>query len=142
MIAAGLVLSGCKQAIGGIPCRCRSAAVDLDRAGLVQRILKGFGTGSCLVSLDGHKHPALGPVDDHKQVSPLGLVLHLGQVLQIHVKKPGLVAPEGLVWLLESGGLQGIEISHAMVVRTPIQPRARDSRAQKLARDGQQIIKR
>ena len=108
----------------------------------MQGVEKGFGTGGCFALLDGNEYPARSPVNGDKQVASLGLVLHLGQVLQIHVKKPGLVALEGLVWLLESGGLQGIEISHAMIMRTPIQPRARDSRAQKLARDGQQIIKR
>ena len=140
MIAAGLAFAGGKQAVRELLAVVGQQLFDLDRAGLVQGIEEGFGTGSCLVSLDGHKHPARGPVNSHEQVTPLGLVLHLGQVLHIHVKEPRLVALEGLVRLLWGGGFEGIQVAHAVAAQAPVQPRARDIRAQEFARDGQQII--
>ena len=142
MVATGLALSGCKQTISKLLAVVGQQFVYLDRAGLVQGVQKGLGTGVCLVGLDGHKHSARGPVDSHKQVAPLCLVLHLRQVLHVHVQEPRLVTLEGLVGLLWSGRFEGIEIAYAVAAQAPVQPRARDSRAQKFARDGQQIIKR
>ena len=51
-----------------------------------------------------------------------------------------LVALEGLVGYHRLLGLEGVEIARSMAAQAPVQARARDVRANELARDGQQVI--
>ena len=108
----------------------------------MQGLEEGFGAGGTLVGFNGHKHPACGPVDGDEQVAPLALVLHLGQVLHIHVQETRLVALEGFVGLLGCGGLQGVQVAHTMAAHAPVKSRARDIGTQELSRHRQQIIER
>ena len=142
MVAAGLALAAGKQPVCKFLAVVRQKLIDSDRAGLVQCLEKRARTGGALVGLDSHEHPARGPVDGNEQVAPPGLVLHLRQVLHIHVHKARLVALERLVRLAVRLGFEGIQIPHAMAPQAPIQPRARDIRAEELTRDGQQVIQR
>ena len=140
MAATGLALSGCKEPVRELLAVVGQQLVDFDRAGLVQSFEEGFCTGGRLVGLDGHKHPACGPVNGDKQVAPLGLVLHLGQILHVHVQVARLVALERFVGLLGRGRLQCIQIAYTVAAQAPIQSRTRDIRAEKFTRDGEQII--
>ena len=63
---------------------------DPEWTGLVQCLQEGLRTGGRLVGLELHKHPARSPINGHEQIAPAALVLHLGQVLHIHVH---IVAP-------------------------------------------------
>ena len=90
------------------------------------RALRKARAGSALVCLDGQEHPARSPVEGHKQVAPLGLVLHLRLVLNIHVPVARNVALECLVGLAERLRLEGIGVADAMAAQAPVQPRARD----------------
>ena len=108
----------------------------------MQCVQKILCTGRCLVGFELHKHPACGPVDGHEQIAPAALVLHLGQVLHIHVYIAGLVALEGLVGLSSRTGLEVVQVASPMSAQAPVQARARDIRAQELPRDGKQVIQR
>ena len=108
---------------------------------LIGQALCNALTKACaLIGLELNEHPACGPVDGHEQVAPLRFVLHLGQVLHINVHIAWLVALEGLVSERRLLGLEGIEVAHPMTAQTPIQPRARDMRADEFSRDSQQVI--
>ena len=51
-----------------------------------------------------------------------------------------LAALERLVQLAGRLGLEGLEVAYAVAAQAPVQSRARDIRAEKFTRDGQQII--
>ena len=106
----------------------------------MQCLQEGLRTGSCLVGLELHEHPARGPVDSHEQVAPAALVLHLGQILHIHVHIAWLVALEGLVGYRRLLGFEGVEVARPMTAQAPVQARARDMGADELPCDGQQVI--
>ena len=94
--------------------------VDPDRTGLVQCLQEGLCTGRRLVGLELHKHPARGPVNGHEQIASAALVLHLGQVLHVHVHIAWLVGLERLVhrlWLL---GLEGVEVAGPMAAQAAV----------------------
>ena len=140
MVAAGLALAAGKQAVRELLAVVGQQLGDPDRTGLVQCLEEGLCTGGCLVGLELHKHPACSPVNGHEQVAPAALVLHLGQVLHVHVHIARLVALERLVhrlWLL---GLEGVEIARSMAAQAPIQTRARDMGTNELSGDRQQVI--
>ena len=107
MVATGLALTTGKEAIGELLAVVGQHSGDLDRAGLVQGMEEGPSAGGRLVAFDLHEHPARRPVNGHKQVAALGFVLHLRQVLHIHVQVARLVAFERLVRLGRLGGLGG-----------------------------------
>ena len=89
-----------------------------------------------------HEHPACCTVNGHKQVAPAGLVGHLGQVFDIDVNKPRLVAFEGCVGLRRLFWLEGIEVANAVAAKTPIKARACGLGAKKFTGDGQQVVQR
>ena len=70
-----------------------------------------------LVGLELHKHPARGPVNGHEQVAAAAPVLHLGQVLHVHVHRARLVALEGL----RLTGLEGIATAYPMAAQASVQ---------------------
>ena len=86
----------------------------------MQRLQERLGTGGCLVGLDLHKHPACSPVDGHKQIAPFRLILHLRQILHIHVQIARLIAFKSLVGLHWLVRFQGIEIAHAVATQAPV----------------------
>ena len=121
MVAAGLALPAGKQAIRELLAVVSQQLGDPDRTGLVQRLQEGLRTGGCLVGLELHEDPARGPVDGHEQIAPAVLVLHLGQVLHIHVHIAWLVALEGLVDHSRLLGLEGIEVASPMSAQASVQ---------------------
>ncbi len=66
-----------------------------------------------LVVFDGHEHPTRGPVIVDKQLAALGLVLHLGQLIHVHVQVPWLVELEPLVRLAGRLRLESVLSSNA-----------------------------
>jgi len=140
MVARGLALTACKQPVGELFAVVGQNFLHLDRASLVQGIEKRSGCRCRLMTLDLHKHPACGAVDGHKQIAPAGFVGHLGQVFDIDVNKPRLVAFESFVRLSGFFGLERIEVANAVATQATIKTRACGLGAQKLAGDGQQII--
>ena len=97
MVATGFTFLAGKQTVRELFAVVGQQLVDPDRTGLVQRLEEGLCTGCCLVGLELHKHPTRSPIDSHEQVAPAALILHLGQVLHVHVHVAWLVALEGLV---------------------------------------------
>ncbi len=85
MIAAAFAFPAGKQPVRELLAVVDQQLVDPDRTGLVQCLEEGLCTGGCLVGLELYKHPTRGPVDGHEQIAPLRFVLHLGQVLHIHM---------------------------------------------------------
>ena len=124
MVATGFALPAGKQSVCELLAVVGQQLVDPDRAGLVKCFEKGPGTGRCLVGLELHEHPARGPVDGHEQVAPLRFVLHLGQVLHVHVHVAWLVAFEGLVRYRRFPGLEGVEVARSMAAQASVQTRA------------------
>lgn len=97
MVAAGFTFLAGKQTVRELFAIVGQQLVDPDRTGLVQRLEEGLCTGCGLVGLELYKHPTRSPIDSHEQVAPAALILHLGQVLHVHVHVAWLVALEGLV---------------------------------------------
>ena len=137
MVASGFALSAGKQAVRELFAVAGQQLGDSDRAGLVQCLQKSLGTGPCLVGLELHEHSTRGPVDCHEQVAPLALVLHLRQLLHVHVHKAWLVALERLEGLLWRCRFQDIEVANPVAAQAPVQTRVRDRRTQKFARAGE-----
>lgn len=142
MVAAGFALPAGKQAVCELFAVVGQQLVDPDRAGLVQCLEEGLRTGGCLVGLELHKYPTSGSVNGHEQIAPAALILHLGQVLHIHVKVARLIALEGLVGYRRRLGLEGVEVARSMAAQAPVQPGARDMRTDELPCHGQQVIQR
>ena len=121
MVAAGFAFLAGKQAVRELLAVVCQQLVDPDRTGLVQCLQEGLCTGRRLVGLELHKHPARGPVNGHEQIASAALVLHLGQVLHVHVHIAWLVGLERLVhrlWLL---GLEGVEVAGPMAAQAAVQ---------------------
>lgn len=114
MAAAGRSRMTGKQTIGELFTVVGEQPGYLDRTGFVQGPQECLGARCRLGRLDLHKHPARSPVDDHEQIAALGLVLHLGQVLHIHVQIAGHIALKSLVRLRTFGWLERVEIAYAM----------------------------
>ena len=123
------------------PCVVSQNFLHLDRASLVQGVQERSCGGGRLVTLDLHKHPARGAVNGHKQITPAGLVGHLGQVFDIDVDEPRLVAFEDFVRLSGFFGLKCIEVVNTVAVKKPIKARACGLRAKKFTGNGQLIIR-
>ena len=140
MVPRGLALTAGKQPVGELFAVVSQNFLHLDRTSLVQGVQKRASGSGRLVTLDLNKHPAGGAVNGHKQIAPAGLVGHLGQVFDIDVDEPRLVAFEGFVRLSGLFGLERIEVANAVATQATIKTRARGLRAKKLAGDGQQII--
>lgn len=121
MVAAGFAFPAGKQPVRELLAVVRQQLGDFERTGFVQSLQKGLRTGSCFVGLQLHEHPTRGPVDGHEQVAPAALVLHLGQVLHIHVHIAWLVALKGLVGYRRRLGLEGIEVVRCMAAQAPVQ---------------------
>lgn len=120
MSATGLWLTAGKEPIGELLAVIGQQLGDLDRVSLVQGLQEGPGTGGCLVGFDLYKHPARGSIDGHEEVATLSFILHLRQVLHIHVQIIGHIALEGLVRLGRLAGLEGMEIAHAVAAQAPV----------------------
>jgi hypothetical protein len=120
MVATGCSLAIGKQAVRELLAVVGQQLLNLDRASLFQGPQEGLGASSALVVFDGDKHPARGPVDGDKQVAAFGLVLHLGQILHIHVQVARLVELESPVRLAGRLGLEGVQVTHAMAAQTPV----------------------
>ncbi len=88
--------------------------------------------GGGLGFVDADEHPAGRPINRHKQVAAGRFVSHLRQILDVHVQIAGLIGLERLV--LRSGAfrLQIAQIANPMPPQTPVKPRARDLRVEKL----------
>ena len=140
MVARGLALTAGKQPVSELLAVVGQNFLHLDRARLVQGIEKRSGCRCRLVALDLHKHPACGAVDGHKQIAPAGLVGHLGQVFDIDVDEPRLIAFEGFMRLSGLFGPERVEVANAVATQATVQTRACGLGAKKLAGDGQQII--
>ena len=140
MLPSRLALSGGKQAIRELLAVVGEHLADPDRTSLGERFEKAARTGSRLVFLDRHKHPAGGAVYGHEQIAPAGLVLHLRQVFHIDVHIPWLIRLEGLVLGLGAGRHELAQITYAMAAQAAIEPRARGLGAQELPGNRKQII--
>jgi hypothetical protein len=140
VVARGLALTACKQPVGELFAVVGQNFLHLDRASLVQGIETRSGCRRRLLTLDLHKHPACGAVDGHKQIAPAGFVGHLGQVFDIDVDEPRLVAFEGFMRLSGLFGLERVEVANVVEKQATVQTRACGLGAKKLAGDGQQII--
>ncbi len=140
MGARGLALTAGKQPVSELLAVVGQDFLHLDRTSLVQGVQKRACGSGRLVALDLNEHPARGAVNGHEQIAPAGLVGHLGQVFDIDVDEPRLVAFEGFVGLLGFFGLEGVEVANAVAAKTPIKARACGLRAKKLAGDGQQVV--
>ena len=83
------------------------AAQEVDAAGLG------------LVAVAAHVDPARSPVDGHEQVAPMGLVGHLGEVLDVHMQEARGVVLEGLerLDLALDLGLQALEVGDLMAAQ-------------------------
>ena len=90
----------------------------------MQGLQKGLRAGSGLVGLELYEPPARGPVNSHEQVAPAALVLHLGQILQIHVQVAWFVALEGLMGHRRLLGLEGVEVARSMAAQASVLARA------------------
>ena len=121
MVAAGFAFLAGKQTVRELFAVVGQQLVDPDRASLVQCPQEGLCAGWRLVGLELHKHPTRGPIDSHEQVAPAALVLHLGQVLHVHVHIAWLVALEGLVGYRRRLGLEGVEVARSMAAQAPVQ---------------------
>lgn len=75
-------------------------------------------------------------------VTPAALVLHLGQVLRVHVHIAWLAALEGLVGHHRLLGLEGGEVARVMAAQAPIRARARNIGTDEFPCHGQQVIQR
>jgi len=140
MVARGLSLTACKQPVSELLAVVGQDFLHSDRAGLVQGVQERASGGRCLVTLDLHKHPARSPVNGHKQVAPAGFIGHLGQVFDIDVDEPRLVAFEGFVWLSGFFGLERVEVANAVAAQAAIQPRAGGLVTNEFTSDRQQVI--
>ena len=140
MVARGLALTTGKQPVGELLAVVGQDFLHLDWASLVQSVQKRASGSGRLVTLDLNKHPARSAVNGHKQIAPAGFVGHLGQVFDIDVDEPRLVAFEGFVGQRGFFGLEGVEVANAVAAKTPIKARACGLRAKKLAGDGQQVV--
>lgn len=140
MVARGLALTAGKQPVGELFAVIGQNFLHLDRASLVQGVEERSCGGGRLVALDLNEHPASGAVNGHKQIAPAGLVGHLGQVFDIDVDVPRLVAFEGFVRLRGLFGLERVEVTNAVAAKTPIKARACGLGAKKFAGDGQQVV--
>ena len=140
VVARGLALSAGKQSVGELLAVVGQNFLHLDRASLVQSVQERASGSGRLVTLDLNKHPARGAVNGYKQIAPAGLVRHLGQVFDINVNEPRLVAFKGFVRRSGLFGLERVEVANAVAAKTPIKARACGLGAKKLAGDGQQII--
>ena len=98
---------------------------------------KGVCSVGRLFGLGLHEHPADSSINGPEQIAPLALVLHLRQLLHVHVHKAWLVALERLVGLLWRCRFQDIEVANAVATQAPVQTRVRDRRTQKFARAGE-----
>ena len=124
MVAAGFAFPAGKQAVCELLAVVGQQLGDPEWTGLVQCLQEGLRTGGRLVGLELHKHPARSPINGHEQIAPAALVLHLGQVLHIHVHIARLVALEGLVCYRRLLGFEGVEVARAMAAQTAVQARA------------------
>ena len=140
MVARGLALTAGKQPVGELFAVVGQYFLHLDWARLVHGVQKRASGSRRLVALNLNKYPARGAVNGHKQITPAGLVGHLGQVFDIDVDEPRLVAFEGFVGLRGLFGLERVEVAHAVAAKTPIKARACGLRAKEFSRDGQQVV--
>ena len=130
-------LSAGKQAVRELLAVVGKQLGDPDWAGLVPCLQKGVCSGCRLVCLGLHEHPADSSINGLEQIAPLALVLHLRQLLHVHVHKAWLVALERLVGLLWRYRFQDIEVANPVAAQAPVQTRVRDRRTQKFARAGE-----
>ena len=95
-----------------------------------------------LIAVAAHIDPPRGPVDGNEQVTPMGLIGHLWEVLDIDVQEAGLVVLERLerLDLALNFGLKALEVGDIMAAQATIKPRARDRRVDELPGHGQQVI--
>ncbi|BAO82883.1 hypothetical protein SMCB_0655 [Serpentinimonas maccroryi] len=142
MLTRGLPSTGGKEPVRELFAVVSQQLMNLERTGFVQGAKESLGTGCGLVALDRHVHPARGAVDGHEQVAPLCLIGHLRQVLHVDVQVARLVALEALVGLTGRGGLEGIEVAHAVAAQAAVNARAAGFGAEKFARDGKQVVQR
>jgi hypothetical protein len=140
LVSRGLALTACKQPVGELLTVVGQNSLHLDRASLVQSGQEQASGSGRLVTFDLNKHPARGAVNGYKQIAPAGLVRRLGLIFDINVNEHRLVAFEGFVRRSGLFGLERVEVTNAVVAKTPIKARACGLRAMKLAGDGQQII--
>ena len=142
MPAAGRFSPAGKQPIRERLAIVSERLVDSDRAGFVQGLQKRSRTGSALVALDLHEHPARGPVDGYKQVAAAALILPLRQALHIHMHMARLIGLEAFDRRFGCSRQQSFQVAYAMTVLVAIQTRARDIGTDELPADGQQVIER
>jgi hypothetical protein len=140
MVARGLALTAGKQSVGELLAVVGQDLLHPDRTSLVQGVQKGASGSGRLVAIDLNEHPARGAFNGHEQIAPAGLVRHLGQVFDIDVDEPWLVAFEGFVGLRGFFGLEGVEVANAIAAKTPIKTRACGLGAKKFAGDSQQVV--
>jgi len=77
---------------------------DAERASAFKVTQKLSGVSCGLVVVDADKDPSGRPIDDHKAVAALPFILHLQQLLHVHMKIAGLIHFEGAVLWLGSLG--------------------------------------
>lgn len=140
MVARGLALTAGKQPVGELFAVVGQNFLHLDRARLVQCIQERASGSGRLVAFDLNEHPARGAVNGHEQITPAGLVGHLGQVFDIDMDEPRLVAFENFVRLRGLFGLERIEVTNAVAAQATVKTRARGLRANELTRNSQQVI--
>lgn len=97
VVATGLTLTAGKETIGELLAVVGQHLGDRDGVSFVQSLQERLGTGCCLASFNLHIHPAGRAVNGDVQIAAFVLVLHLRQVLHIHVQIAWYVAFESLV---------------------------------------------
>lgn len=140
MVSAGVFLAPPERPISELSAVVRQQRLDPERRRLVQRI-EERSRGCCgLLALDGDEHPACGAVDGHEDIAPLCLILHLRQVLHVHVDVARLIGFEGLdLSVLDLGLRQAIDATPS---QQSVQRRAAHRRLKELAHHRQQVVQR
>lgn len=140
MFAAGVLLAPPEGPVGELPAVVRQQRLDLERRGPVQGIEERARSSCGLLALDGDEHPPRGSVDRYEDISSFGFVLHLRQILHVHVDVARFIGFEGLdLGPLDLGFRQAID---ATPTQKPVQRRSAHVAFDELPNHSQQVVQR